>query len=86
YCPSSNLEQTDSARKVFLEYHNAVRREVSLGNRMYFLTGRYRRAYLGPAENMYQLTWNCSLEQKAQDQISSCIHGKLTDHAHNFLK
>ncbi|KAK6027670.1 SCP-like protein, partial [Ostertagia ostertagi] len=70
YGCSKDLSQTDKTRKIFLDFHNDVRRNISTGiqpNRPVY------SRFLGPAKNMYKLKWDCDLEKKAQYQVSSCI-------------
>ncbi|KAK6024142.1 SCP-like protein [Ostertagia ostertagi] len=69
YGCSEDLTQTDKTRKIFLDFHNDVRRNISTGiqpNRPVY------SRFLGPAKNMYKLKWDCDLEKKAQYQVSSC--------------
>ncbi|EYB91860.1 hypothetical protein Y032_0201g1745 [Ancylostoma ceylanicum] len=65
---SSDLTLTDGQRRLFLDGHNDLRRNVA--------HGRYenREGYpvIGPAKNMYALSWDCELERKAQQSVASC--------------
>ncbi|RCN52101.1 SCP-like protein [Ancylostoma caninum] len=66
-CPS-DLTMSDGQRSIFLDGHNDLRRKVAFG--------RYenREGYpaIGPAKNMYALSWDCELERKAQQSVASC--------------
>ncbi|KAK6060783.1 SCP-like protein [Cooperia oncophora] len=78
-CPRS-LSQSDDRRRLFLDFHNELRRKIALGRQP------NNRGFLGPARNMYELTWSCSLEQIAADQISSCTLSPRSDFAQNNIK
>nr|AEP82930.1 venom allergen/ancylostoma secreted protein-like 14 [Heligmosomoides bakeri] len=57
---------TDEEREQALSYHNDLRSQLALGSLDYY------EASWGPAANMYQLTWSCSLEQTVSNAIQGC--------------
>ncbi|PIO57429.1 SCP-like protein [Teladorsagia circumcincta] len=81
FCSSPSLTQTEKAREAFLGFHNDFRRSVALGLLKFAKTPNKKNT-LGPAKNMYEVNWDCDLEKKAQDEISSCalpLESNLTE-------
>ncbi|PIO66905.1 SCP-like protein [Teladorsagia circumcincta] len=72
FCCPESLNQTDQTRKIFLDFHNDVRRNIALGQNLFNFTSTGRRVVLGPAQNMYRVEWDCNLEQLAAQQIAPC--------------
>ncbi|CAJ0591346.1 unnamed protein product [Cylicocyclus nassatus] len=62
----SNGKMTDKIRDLFLSFHNNARRRVAQGKEP------NKVGKLHPAKNMYELEWDCKMEQQAQKAISSC--------------
>ncbi|PIO53470.1 hypothetical protein TELCIR_25194, partial [Teladorsagia circumcincta] len=55
FCCPKTLSQTDSTRKIFLDFHNDVRRKIALGQSLLNFTAKAKKVILGPAQNMYKL-------------------------------
>nr|4G2U_A Chain A, Ancylostoma-secreted protein-like protein [Ostertagia ostertagi]4G2U_B Chain B, Ancylostoma-secreted protein-like protein [Ostertagia ostertagi] len=73
FCCPADLNQTDEARKIFLDFHNQVRRDIAGASPLLNLTGAVQmRNVLGPAKNMYRMDWDCNLEAKAKAMIWPC--------------
>ncbi|CAJ0602898.1 unnamed protein product [Cylicocyclus nassatus] len=63
---------TNDMRDLILSYHNNARRRVAQGKEP------NKVGKLHPAKNMYELEWDCKMEQQAQDAISTCF-SKIRD-------
>nr|CAD56659.1 ancyclostoma-secreted protein-like protein [Ostertagia ostertagi] len=72
FCCPNSLSQSDSARQIFLDFHNDVRRNIALGNGLINWTVNADAVILGPAQNMYKVDWDCNLEEVAAQQIAPC--------------
>ncbi|ETN82914.1 SCP-like protein [Necator americanus] len=72
-------EMGDDKRAIFLEAHNELRRRVALGKE------ENKFGYLGPARNMYQLNWDCTLEDDAANSIADCRLDSTVDSARNNI-
>ncbi|CAJ0591347.1 unnamed protein product [Cylicocyclus nassatus] len=70
----SDGKMTDKIRDLFLSFHNDARRRVAQGKEP------NKVGKLHPAKNMYELEWDCKMEQQAQKAISSCSY-KITNWA-----
>ncbi|PIO57441.1 hypothetical protein TELCIR_21150 [Teladorsagia circumcincta] len=86
FCSSTSLNQTDKARKVFHRFHNDFRRMIALGFLRFARTSNDKKRNLGPAKNMYEVSWDCDLEKKAQEEISSCILPRDSNLTENTLR
>ncbi|KAK6028077.1 SCP-like protein [Ostertagia ostertagi] len=69
----NSLSQSDSARQIFLDFHNDVRRNIALGKGLLNWTVEADAVILGPAQNMYKVDWDCELEQKAAKQLACTV-------------
>ncbi|KAJ1362894.1 hypothetical protein KIN20_022612 [Parelaphostrongylus tenuis] len=63
-CP--NNENTDEMRNTYLKYHNDARSRLAKGQESDM--GRK----LGPAKNIYKLSWSCELEKIAKELAKGC--------------
>ncbi|KIH56976.1 SCP-like protein [Ancylostoma duodenale] len=63
-CPSSQI--TEKQRQLFLDLHNNVRLNIALGKQ----PNKVR--FLGPAQNMYKMEWDCQYEKDAQSMANVC--------------
>ncbi|KAK6753146.1 hypothetical protein RB195_012631 [Necator americanus] len=78
----SNTGLSDSLRQVFLCYHNDARLRVAKG------VESNNVGTLNPAKNMYKLEWDCSMEQQAQNAITTCplSLGSFPNMAQNLIR
>uniref|UniRef100_A0A0K0DFD7 SCP domain-containing protein n=1 Tax=Angiostrongylus cantonensis TaxID=6313 RepID=A0A0K0DFD7_ANGCA len=63
-CP--NGDNTDEMRNIYLKYHNNARSRLAKGKE----NDLSRR--LGPAKNIYKLSWSCELEKIAKELAQGC--------------
>ncbi|PIO62871.1 hypothetical protein TELCIR_15556 [Teladorsagia circumcincta] len=68
-CPRS-LTQSDRTRTIFLDFHNEVRRNISLGKQP------NKQGFLGPAKNMYELVCKQSSFFAGGDHSTSLLTAK----------
>ncbi|KAJ1360486.1 hypothetical protein KIN20_019475 [Parelaphostrongylus tenuis] len=66
-CP--DRDNTDEMRNLYLKYHNDARSRLAKGKER----GLNRR--LGPAKNIYKLSWSCELEKIAKELAQGCGNG-----------
>ncbi|KAL6732068.1 hypothetical protein Aduo_002868 [Ancylostoma duodenale] len=62
-CPGTNIDDVD--RGDFLEYHNLIRREIARGQ------AQNTAGKLNPAKEMYELIYDCTLEDAAARSIGA---------------
>ncbi|KIH46577.1 SCP-like protein [Ancylostoma duodenale] len=65
---------TEAERKAILDAHNDLREKIAAGNQPNF------QGKLPPAKNMYQLQYDCKMEEKLQKEIDGCSgHATLSE-------
>ncbi|KAJ1357357.1 hypothetical protein KIN20_015491 [Parelaphostrongylus tenuis] len=63
-CP--DRDNTDEMRELYLKYHNDARSRLAKGKE------RDLNRQLGPAKNIYKLSWSCELEKIAKELAQGC--------------
>ncbi|KAJ1366138.1 hypothetical protein KIN20_026735, partial [Parelaphostrongylus tenuis] len=63
-CP--DRDNTDEMRNLYLKYHNDARSRLAKGKE------HDLNRQLGPAKNIYKLSWSCELEKIAKELAQGC--------------
>ncbi|VDP18760.1 unnamed protein product [Heligmosomoides polygyrus] len=82
YGCKADLRTDDDSREFILLYHNSLRENIARNVQNYNL-GRRK---LGPASNMYELEWDCKLDETAQKIADTCDEKAEDTYAQNSVK